>query len=454
MNLRFKPVALAAGLVAALAPTAPSAQSAGICSAANVDAYLSQQTRSTKVDKETFYAAAQEVFPIYKKPGQHFSGTDAIIDAWNADPRLTDTRWLAYILATAYHETAFRMHPVREGLASSDESAIKILSRSNCCKNKTYWRVDPKTGRGYFGRGYVQLTWDYNYQRADKRFGVESEEYDAGSYYWEPDNALAPDSSVKITYDGMIYGWFTGHCLLRHFQPNKQGDWKDARRIINGLDRATDIGEHAQKFEEIIRQASISDEDLERRLAEQLAKEQAEQIARERELIEAAARGVTARLEAQQALVLEQGNLIQQQGALLEEQRALILALSEEVAEKGEEIERIYTANADLDLRIRSLEEDITLERGRFTQTLNALREEIAGQKALIAEQQAQLAASEQNVRALLAEADARAQTAADAAAQRTKELENQIDALVQEQESLKNRSVWQSIFGEDDEQN
>lgn len=443
-----KAVALFTAFCAVATPSLTTAQSAGICSAANVDAYLSQQTRATKIDKETFFEEAKSEFSIYKKPGLHFEGTDAIIDAWNADPRLSDERWLAYILATAYHETAFRMFPVREGLASSDERAIEILSRSKCCSNKTYWRVDSTTGRGYFGRGYVQLTWDYNYQRADKRFGVESETYDAGSYYWEPDNALDPDSSIKITYDGMIYGWFTGHCLLRHFQPNKKGDWKNARRVINGLDRASDIGAQAQQFMGIIEKASISDEDLERRLAEQRAKEQAEQIARERALIEAAAQGVTARLEAQQELVLEQAALIQRYGELLDQQTQVIAVLTEEIAEKGEEIERIYEANADLNLRITSLEEDITLERGRFTQVLETLRDEIATQRT-------QLAASEERVRLLLVEADARAEAAAasaqqeaEAARQRTQELEGQLVGLEAEQERLRNRSVWESIFG------
>ncbi|WP_409526887.1 hypothetical protein [Rhizobium sp. G21] len=42
-------------------------------------------------------------------------GIDAILDAWD-EQGLSDARWLAYMLATAYHETGRRMEPVEENL--------------------------------------------------------------------------------------------------------------------------------------------------------------------------------------------------------------------------------------------------------------------------------------------------------------------------------------------------
>ena len=59
----------------------------------------------------------------------------------------------AYVLATAYHETAHTMKPVRE---YGGEAYLRA---------KKYYP--------YVGMGYVQLTWKENYEKAGKRFGVD-----------------------------------------------------------------------------------------------------------------------------------------------------------------------------------------------------------------------------------------------------------------------------------------
>ena len=244
--------AVAAAAVIVAAPIEALAN--GICSHANIRAVLENGTRTTQIDKGLFYRNAREYFSIYDDPGRHYAGTDAILNYWNDHPELKDERWLAYILATAYHETARRMYPVREGLASSDEGAVSILANSRCCSDKTYWRRDPVTGEHYFGRGYVQLTWDYNYKRADERFEITDRDQ---SFYWNPERVLEEDPSIAITYDGMIYGWYTGRCLLQYIQPGRQEDYINARRIINGMDRAGDIAELAVLFHRAIKAAEV-----------------------------------------------------------------------------------------------------------------------------------------------------------------------------------------------------
>ena len=53
-----------------------------------------------------------------------------------------DLRWLAYILATDYHETAYTMQPIEEyGKGAGYD----------------YGEPDPVTGEIYFGTGLVQL---------------------------------------------------------------------------------------------------------------------------------------------------------------------------------------------------------------------------------------------------------------------------------------------------------
>ncbi|MEM1397082.1 MAG: glycoside hydrolase family 19 protein [Pseudomonadota bacterium] len=248
----FPTLLLALLLFAVSSLTGARGETASVCTRQRVDDYLSVYGgRSYRIEPDAFYESIQESYSVYEREGRHFAGTDAIIGYWNDDPRLIDKRWLAYILATSYHETATRMAPVRETLATSDERAVSIL-RNDYGKHphryaNPYWEPNRETGHSYFGRGYVQITHDFNYKTADEQLGVGSR---SESYFWNPHLALAPDESVLITYDGMVYGWFTNgrHCLLRHFRPNKRGDWHDARRIINGTNKADDIAEHASKF--------------------------------------------------------------------------------------------------------------------------------------------------------------------------------------------------------------
>ena len=87
-----------------------------------------------------------------------------------------DLRWLAYALATAFHETAFTFQPVREiGLG----------------KGRAYGRRDPRTGQAYYGRGFVQLTWKRNYLALGQRCGVD--------LVVEPDRALEPQLAARIS---------------------------------------------------------------------------------------------------------------------------------------------------------------------------------------------------------------------------------------------------------------
>jgi hypothetical protein len=138
------------------------------------------------------------------------------------------------------------MYPVRETLAKTDEQAIQNMEASPSYQfRKRYWAPDPVTQRSYFGRGFVQLTFADHYQWADQRLGRDA---DAG-FYANPDLALDLDGATDITFDGMIYGWFTpGNCLLRYFAPNKRPQWMGARKIINGNDRWREVGTHAHTF--------------------------------------------------------------------------------------------------------------------------------------------------------------------------------------------------------------
>jgi putative chitinase len=151
------------------------------------------------------------------------NGMTVILDQWEAS-RNTDDRRLAYILATAYHETGKAMQPVPE------------VGKG---RGKKYGKPHPLTGKVYYGRGHVQLTWFENYERMGRKLGID--------LVHNPDLALDTEVSAKILFLGMMEGLFTGKKLGDYFSADKE-DWVNARRIVNGTDRAKDIAEYALIF--------------------------------------------------------------------------------------------------------------------------------------------------------------------------------------------------------------
>jgi putative chitinase len=131
---------------------------------------------------------------------------------------------LAYILATAYHETAHTMKPVQEAF---------WLSEAWRKKNLRYYP--------WHGRGYVQLTWDYNYKKAEEKLRVP--------FTKDPTLAMVPEYAAKILVLGMIEGWFvSGHKLDRYITLQKS-DFVGARRMINGTDKKDLIAGIARDYD-------------------------------------------------------------------------------------------------------------------------------------------------------------------------------------------------------------
>ncbi|WP_374657405.1 hypothetical protein [Phenylobacterium sp.] len=137
--------------------------------------------------------------------------------------------WAAYALATAVHETAGAMAPVREygkGVG------------------KTYGEPGRNGGQVAYGRGDVQLTWDENYERADRELALN------GALVADYDLALDPKISARILVAGMEGGWFTGKGL-RLFLPQiaRREQFVAARKIVNGTDNAELIAGYAETFQ-------------------------------------------------------------------------------------------------------------------------------------------------------------------------------------------------------------
>ncbi|TGB52644.1 hypothetical protein CRT22_24545 [Escherichia sp. E5028] len=133
---------------------------------------------------------------------------------------------IAYILATVKRETGDTFQPVREGDWGGHISTDEY--------RKKHYRYYP-----YYGRGYVQITWDYNYKAYSEKLGVD--------LVSDPDRALEPNNSLFILIDGFKNGVFTGKKLTDYVSKDSV-DFLNARRCINGLDHAEQIKGFAEVF--------------------------------------------------------------------------------------------------------------------------------------------------------------------------------------------------------------
>lgn len=135
---------------------------------------------------------------------------------------------IAYVLATAWHEARFK--PQKE------------WGRG---RGKPYGKPG-KYMQGQYGRGLVQLTWDYNYEWADKRLGLD------GALLKDFDLALEPEIAADILVIGMQEGAFASNGKgLSAYGPDERGkfDYVQARRTVNILDKAHEIAGMAVRFE-------------------------------------------------------------------------------------------------------------------------------------------------------------------------------------------------------------
>lgn len=180
-------------------------------------------------------------------------GVEVILSAW-ATLGLTDLRWLAYILATAFHETAGTMAPVRETLAKSDANAIAALDRAYAAGRlkqvKTpYWRLD-RDGKSWLGRGFVQLTHKRNYEAAGRMVGVD--------LVANPSKAMDLEIAARILVEGMIAGLFTSRKLADYFSATAD-DPAGARKIVNGTDKASLIATYYRAILDALKAADDDD---------------------------------------------------------------------------------------------------------------------------------------------------------------------------------------------------
>jgi hypothetical protein len=218
----------------------------------------------TMMNRGAFYNSVRNSLFDGRLTQSQVEGFEALLSALERERDENDGQPLtvdhaAYMLATAYHETAFTMHPVRETLASSDDQAIRILDSAFArgrlpWVRKPYWRKDAD-GKSWLGRGYVQLTHKANYEKAKAETGID--------FVGNPNLAMVPAHAAVILIRGMDEGWFTGRALDDYLDGADEAEsedlreYRNARAIINGTDKAANIAAHAVKFEAALKAASF-----------------------------------------------------------------------------------------------------------------------------------------------------------------------------------------------------
>jgi len=190
-----------------------------------------------KFDRDVYFDHVRDTLFEGALTQQQVDGQSVILALFEHDAGGTpmdDVRWLAYMLATTYHETATKMWPVTE---YGDQAYLT---------GKSYYP--------YIGRGYVQLTWEENYRNASAALGL----VDDRDLVVHPELALDSLVAARIMFRGMAEGWFTGAKLGQFFNDDTD-DPLGARTIINGHDCDQLIAGYHGEFLHALKKSKESD---------------------------------------------------------------------------------------------------------------------------------------------------------------------------------------------------
>lgn len=195
---------------------------------------------------EAFFAYVRTNLFSGKMSQGQVDGIKAIIDAWAryGDGNL---QRLSYVLGTPKVETGGTYEAITENGAKSYfdkyEPGTSIGKRLGNTVKGDGWR--------YRGRGLVQITGRRNYALVGREFGLD--------LLANPDLALDLELAARILVVGTLKGWFTGKGLSDYIDDVDEADdldlaeFKQARRTVNGQDKAAVIAGHALVFEKALK---------------------------------------------------------------------------------------------------------------------------------------------------------------------------------------------------------
>ena len=172
------------------------------------------------INKPQFFQLVRHSLFGGKLSKEQVLGLETILNEFEAKYSYIGLNALAYILATAYHEVDRTMKPIEEYGKGKTRDYGKFLV------DKFGEKYGLKMGRGpgrriayykpkvlYYGRGFVQLTWYENYEKAGDVLGID--------LLNNPSLALDLEIATKILFHGMIDGWFTTRKLSQFISKSK-----------------------------------------------------------------------------------------------------------------------------------------------------------------------------------------------------------------------------------------
>lgn len=212
---------------------------------------LVDKPRMALADPARFFALAKDVLGPLSQG--EVDGCNAILKACgDAGYPVGD---VAYALATAYHETAGTMQPVKEYGGPAYFHRMYDIGGARPAKAKELGNLTPGDGARYAGRGYVQLTGKINYAKATLKLVTLGLLKAGESLVDQPDLAMRPDVAAAVMVFGMSEGWFTGRDLdddIPRDGPATYDQFRRSRDIINGTDKQDKIAKEAVEFQEAV----------------------------------------------------------------------------------------------------------------------------------------------------------------------------------------------------------
>jgi hypothetical protein len=220
-----------------------------------------------KFDKVTFFNDYKGRFGPLKQI--EVDGLDFLLDQIAADKDFSMLRQVAYVLATVKGETGV-FQPLKEKRANRNKQP-KLFNQQ-----QKYFPT------GFFGRGYVQLTFEGNYRLAGEKLAgtvIEIQNKDGSKRNLTiskdtfvkkegQDLVMQPTVAYQILARGMREGWFRRRKKKDGGKPYKLSDFikegsppdfKGARNIINHPSSGADkFAGFAEKFELILRASLTS----------------------------------------------------------------------------------------------------------------------------------------------------------------------------------------------------
>ncbi len=143
---------------------------------------------------------------------------------------VTDPAHIAYILATAEHETNFGRQMTEIWGPSARQERYEA-NRSN---------EKPGDGKRFLGRGFVQLTFRENYRKFARALNVPLED--------DPDRAADPDLAADILALGMSrVGYRSPRFVLKRYGFGSAFDFEQARAIVNA-----DVNQFEERYDATI----------------------------------------------------------------------------------------------------------------------------------------------------------------------------------------------------------